>query len=75
MISVETRKVYFARTKGRAYLSKSGAIHGETMAILRKKYKPEKFEHDTGHSFQVECMEGFEKMYRRMKRIVSKSIN
>jgi len=74
MVTIETRKVYVAKTKGRAYLTKAGAVHAETMAILRRKYKPENFELDTGHSFSVESMTGFKKMYRRMKRIVSQSI-
>lgn len=75
MITKDVAIVYYAKTKGRRYFSKAAAIHAETMAIIRKKYPTEEFECDTGHSFDCTEIDGFEKIYRRMWKIVSKNID
>ena len=74
MITKEVAVVYCAKTKGRRYFSKAAAIHAETMAIIRKKYPTEEFECDTGYSFDCTGMDGFEKIYRRMWKLVAKSL-
>lgn len=75
MIESRVEKVYYAKTKGRRYLTRSGAVHAETIAIISKKYPYEKYEPETGYYFNPREMPGFEKMYRRMKRLVLKNIN
>ncbi|MFT8211548.1 MAG: hypothetical protein ACMZI0_15025 [Symbiopectobacterium sp.] len=46
MIKEQRAIVYLAPTKGRRYLSKRAAINAETIAIILKKYPPEKPESD-----------------------------
>lgn len=75
-MGIEARQclIFHAKIKGRRYFNKSAAIHAETMAIIRKKYPDEIYEVDNGYYFRCEEMEGFKKIYRRLKRLVSASL-
>lgn len=72
MIRESTSKVYYAPTRGRRYFSKPAAIHGEAVAIIYKKYPSEKFESNTGSSYDIKYdePERYGTMLRRMIRIV-----
>ncbi|WP_105532434.1 hypothetical protein [Solimicrobium silvestre] len=75
MISVETRTVYHSSIKGRRYLHKRSAIKAEALAIIKKKYPDEPFEHDTGYSFNWQAeIPRSNVLFRRMCRLVSKSL-
>lgn len=45
-VEVQTRRVYYATTKRRAYLTKRSAIRAEAVAMLKYKYPTEKAEYD-----------------------------
>jgi hypothetical protein len=74
MIEKQVATVYYSPAAKRRFLTKRAAIHKETLAIIRKKYPSAPFEPDTGDSFTCEEMEEFPKMYRRLSRIVARSI-
>ena len=68
MISQQTSTVWYAPTRGRRYLSKKAAINAEAKAIIYAKYPPEPYEHDTGHSYNIDIdePERYLKMHRRI---------
>lgn len=68
--------VYFAPTRNRRYFSRQAAIEGEAMAIILKKYPIEPFESDTGagYDIRVDEPERYEKMHRRMCRVLKQYI-
>lgn len=74
MIETQSAKVYFAKTAGRRFFTKDAAIRRETMAIILKKYPTVLMEPDTGFYFDCREMDGFETIYRRLKRLVASSI-
>lgn len=76
MIEQQTATVWYAPTRRRRYLSKNGAIKGEATALILKKHPIEPSDHDTGEGFDIRYHEPerFEKMHRRMCRLISKYI-
>ena len=76
MIEKQVATVWLSSTKGRRYLSKSSAINAEALAIILNRYPVEPFEDDTGHFYDIRINEPvrFEKMYRRLKKIISKAV-
>jgi hypothetical protein len=75
-----TATVWFSPVKGRRYLSKSAAIRAETRAKIFARYPSESPDYDNGHmtypgwSIEVDEPERYSKMYRRLRRLVAKSI-
>ncbi len=75
-----TATVWFSPVKGRRYLSKSAAIRAETRAKIFDRYPIESAEYDSvgmtypGWSIEVDEPERYSKMYRRLRRLVAKSI-
>lgn len=69
--------VYFSPTKGRRYLSLNAAINAETRAIIFAKYPYEKPESEggyityPGYDIRADEPERFDKMYRRLRRLVA----
>lgn len=45
-IQIRTRKTYFAPTRGRSFLTLSGACNAEANALMHKKYPPEQESRD-----------------------------
>jgi hypothetical protein len=76
MIEKQQATVWYAPTRKRRYLSKSGAIKGEATALILKRYPVEPYEKDTGAGFDIRHNEPkrFEKMHRRMCRIIGNAI-
>ena len=76
MIEKQQATVWYAPTRRRRYLSRAGAIKGEATAIILQKYPIEPYEHDTGAGFDIRYHEPdkFEKMHRRMCRLIAKAI-
>jgi len=68
MIEEQTAKVYYAPTRKRRYFSKNAAINAEAAAIIYKKYPSEKYESDTGHSYNIKFDEPgrYGTMHRRL---------
>lgn len=75
-----TATVWFSTAKGRRYLSKSAAIRAETNAIIFARYPSESPDYDNGHmtyqgwNIAEDEPERYSKMFRRLRRIVAKSI-
>lgn len=73
-------KVYYAPTKNRRYFSKSAAIHAETNAKIFARYPSESPDYDNGHltyqgwNITDDEPERYRKMYRRLRRLVAKSV-
>ncbi|WNJ77775.1 hypothetical protein RJE46_14155 [Cedecea neteri] len=80
VITKSTATVYFSPAKGRRYLSKSAAIHAETKAIIFSRYPIERQESDSigvthpGYNIAYDEPERFAKLYRRLRRIVARSV-
>ncbi len=76
MIVKEIATVYRASTKGRRFLSRSGAINAETNAVIFARYPIEKWESETGNCYDIreDEPERYLTMYRRLKRVVIRSI-
>ncbi|MDB1108116.1 hypothetical protein [Pseudomonas extremaustralis] len=80
-MSIQTKTVtaYYAPVKGKTYLTKMGAIHAETRAIIMKKYPIERGCiscdcGDTGYHIEYDEPARYGKMYRRLRRAVARSI-
>lgn len=79
-IKIQTAKVYFSPTKNRRYLSRLAAIKAEAKAIIFARYPSERPEHIEGrmtypgYSIAYDEPERYQKMLRRMCRIVAKHI-
>lgn len=80
MIKQMTATVWFSPAKGRRYLSKSAAICAETKAKIFARYPSESPDYDNGHltyqgwNIADDEPERYRKMYRRLRRLVAKSI-
>lgn len=79
MITIKTVAAYYAPTKGKTYLTKAGAINAETKAIIMRKYPFERAYYeqdytDPGWHIEHDEPERFKKMYRRLRRIVSRNV-
>lgn len=76
-IEKQTATVWYAPTRGRRYLSRSGAIKGEAYALIIKKHPPEPPDYDTGYPgyhIKYQDPDRFEKMHRRMCKLIRKSL-
>lgn len=75
-IEKQQATVWYAPTRRRRYLSRAGAIKGEATALILKRYPVEPYEYDTGAGFDIRYHEPerFEKMHRRVCRIIEKAI-
>ena len=82
-IQIQTAKVYYAPTKNRRYLTREAAIKNETLAIIRKKHpticEQNEYNQDgrlvyPGEFWNWEELPSSGKLYRRMRRLVAKSI-
>lgn len=78
MIEAQTRTVYVARTKGRAYLTKSAAINAEARALIAKKHPSERSEYDdmgrcTYGGFHWSSLPRSDVLFRRVRRLVARS--
>ncbi|CAI1037884.1 hypothetical protein [Serratia fonticola] len=80
VIQAQMAKVYYAPTKKRRYFSKSAAIRAETNAIIFARYPYEHPEYEgtyctyPGYNFAVDEEDRYRKMYRRLHRLVAKSV-
>jgi len=74
MVQVKEVTAYYSPTKGRNYFTKKSAIKNEAIAIILKKYPVEKFEADTGHSYDIRFNEP-ERFERIMRSLVWKIKN
>jgi hypothetical protein len=82
MIQAKTITAYFAPTKGKTYITKAGAIKAETHAIIMRRHPWEGADHDDegrctyrGWHIQYDEPERYDKMFRRLRRIVAKNVN
>ena len=68
MIQVQTATVYYAKTKGRRYLTKNAAIRAEAEAVILRKYPLRDYEPDTGFYVDIRISEPvkFERIMRSM---------
>lgn len=80
-ISIRQVTAYFAPTKRKTYLTKNAAIRAETRAIIMNKYPPERgcsdYNCDCGdYGWHIEHDEParYGKMFRRLRRLVMRSI-
>ncbi|QKJ17330.1 hypothetical protein [Yersinia kristensenii] len=80
MVTAETTKVWRSPTKGRRYLTRKGAIHAEAKAKIMQRYPVEKCEYSDigymtypGYHFPSSEPERYEKMLRRLKRIIDEA--
>jgi len=75
-LSVISCIAYYAPTAGRRYFTKKSAITAEANAIIRAKYPTIEMCQETGESFYYkEDLKGYEKILRRLSRLIEKSIN
>lgn len=80
VIQAQMAKVYYAPTKKRRYFSKSAAICAETKAKIFARHPPESADYDNGHmtypgwNIELDEPERYSKMYRRLRRLVAKSV-
>ncbi|WP_261412066.1 hypothetical protein [Serratia quinivorans] len=80
MIKQMTATVWFSPAKGRRYLSKNAAIHAETKAKIFARYPSESPDYHNGHltyqgwNIADDEPERYRKIYRRLRRLVAKSI-
>ncbi|TBL50552.1 hypothetical protein EYY98_08920 [Obesumbacterium proteus] len=79
MIISKTRKVWFSPERGRSFLTRRAAIRAEAKAKILKRYPTEKPEYDEngfcyypGFHFPSDEAEKYQKMLRRLTRIVEK---
>ncbi|EJG0809360.1 hypothetical protein [Cronobacter sakazakii] len=74
------REVYFAPTRGRCYLTLRGAINAEARAIIFSRYPSTGSVFSDGMliedpwSITTDDPERYQKMYRRLKRLIAKSV-
>jgi len=74
MIEKQQATVYYSPAAGRRYLTKKAAIHNEVMAKIRNKY-PTINDRECGEFWHCSVdLEGFDKIYRRMTRLVAKCV-
>lgn len=80
MITSTTATVWHSSVKGRRYLSRRGAVEAEVRAIIYKLYPPENPEFDNigmtypGYDIRQDEPERYAKLYRRIKRLVERSM-
>lgn len=76
MIIKQQATVWYAPTRKRRYFSKDSAISGEASAIIFKRYPIEPFERETGYGYDIRVSEPerFEKMHRRLCRLIKTNL-
>lgn len=79
MVTVTTKKVWFSPARGRHFLTRRAAIRAEAHAKIFDRYPYERPDYDNGfltfpgYSIQHDEPERYQKMLRRMMRIIDKS--
>tara|TARA_R110002012_G_scaffold320171_1_gene542645 strand:- start:36 stop:299 length:264 start_codon:yes stop_codon:yes gene_type:complete len=74
-MSVISCVAYYAPTSGCRYFTKKSAIKAEANAIIAAKYPTVQTCQETGESFYYkEDLKGYEKILRRLSRLIEKSI-
>ena len=80
MITSTTTTVWHSSAKGRRYLTRRAAVEAEVRAIIYKLYPPEKPEFDnigmtySGYDIKYDDPDRYTKLFRRIKRLVERSI-
>ncbi|BCU55118.1 hypothetical protein ENKO_17120 [Enterobacter kobei] len=78
MITVEMRKVYFSPSRGRHFLTRRAAIRAEAHAKIVERHPYERPDYDNGfltypgYSIKHDEPERYQKILRRMMRIIDK---
>lgn len=79
MITSTTTTVWHSSVKGRRYLSRRAAVEAEVRTIIYRLYPPENPEFDNvgmtypGYDIKHDDPDRYEKLHRRIKRIVERS--
>ncbi len=80
MITSTTTTVWHSSAKGRRYFTRRAAVEAEVRTIIYKLYPPEKPEFDNigmtypGYDIKHDDPDRYAKLFRRIKRLVERSI-
>ncbi|EBO9780687.1 hypothetical protein ZD92_20130 [Salmonella enterica subsp. enterica] len=78
-VTMQMKKVWFSPSRGRHFLTRRAAVRAEAHAKILAKYPIEKsyYEHgglcDPGYSIQFDEPDRYQKMLRRMMRLIDKN--